>query len=444
MQGTKPDSSLVLIELVRTALLEAEDYVDKPPDLPSINVCPDEDEEWRDEEDEESIEEADLDETEEGDVSTTFHNPLGMMSDIVVCCGFAQSSNRSPLYLVKRLAHYVLLSEQRKKVFLAIKAAENPEVKASLPLKHVETRWNSIQLAVQRVIKLKKTVLAFCQRYKNDEKCPPFSTSSFDILMMIEPVLGVFQELTAIYSEKTVTVHRILPDLHHALESLRQIQETATMSDARCQPIQQARDKLQKYMMRFIDNDWVCAAYCLDPENRMESLKNLLAAYDSSERLEEVNEWIHDRVKKQEPTDVDIDVTPVPEKVVRGRQPARHNAFASRKTATAIKDGQDAWKLYNIDNSPFGEPSANETLLEYWARHHKTWQMRPLARVARDVLGLAGSSASVERLFSQSGLVTSNRRARLLPERVIHQTSLKVWGREGFRAMAKMQKEKDM
>lgn len=327
-------------------------------------------------------------------------------------------------------------------MFLAIKAGENADVQASLPLKHVETRWNSIQLAIQRVIKLERTVLAFCKRYKDDEKCPKFTTSSFEILRMIEPVLGVFQELTAVYSEKTVTAHRILPDLHHALESLREIQETATMSDARCLPIQQARDKLRKYMLRFINNDWVCAAYCLDPENRAESLKNLLAAYDVPERFHEVDDWIQERVKKYRPTDVDADVTPVPEKVARGRQPERHNAFASRKTATAIKDGQDAWKLYNVDNSPFGEPSSNETLLEYWTRHHKTWQMRPLARVARDVLGLAGSSASVERLFSQSGLMTSNRRARLLPERVIHQTSLKVWGREGFRAMAKKEKEK--
>ncbi|KAJ9123438.1 hypothetical protein QFC22_001641 [Naganishia vaughanmartiniae] len=307
-------------------LLETEDYVDKPAELPSINVCAadDEDEEWRDEEDrsdEENPEEADLDDDDDSDASFRLCYPLQALFDVKKLCNCDQNSNRSPLHLVKRIAHYVLLSEQRKKVFLAIKAAENSDVKASLPLKHVEPRWNSIQLAIQRVIKLEKTVLAFCQRYKNDEKCPKFTftTCSFEILAMIEPVLRVFKELRAIYSEKTITGHRILPDLHHALESLREIQEKATMSDARCFPIQQARDKLEKYMLRFIDNDWVCAAYWLDPENRAESLKNLLAAYDVPERFREVDDWIRKRVKKYRPTDVDAEVTPVPENVVRGR-----------------------------------------------------------------------------------------------------------------------------
>lgn len=328
----------------------------------------------------------------------------------------------------------MLLSEQRKKVFVAISAAEDPDVAANLPLREVDTRWNSVLLAIERAMKLKKTILVFCQRYKNDPKCPAFTNASFDILAMIMPVLSIFKELTSIYSEKTVTVHRILPDLHHALESLREIQEGASMSDARCGPIQQARNKLDKYMKRFINNDWVCAAYALDPENRSESLRNLLAAYDSSDRAPEVDDWIQERLKRYAPTDVDEADSPPPEEVSRGRAPLRHNAFASRRIATTINDDQDAWQLYNAKESPFGEPSANETLLEYWARHHKTWQMRPLARVARDVLGLAGSSASVERLFSQSGLMATNRRARLLPQRIIHQTSLKVWGREGFRA----------
>lgn len=73
------------------------------------------------------------------------------------------------------------------------------------------------------------------------------------------------------------------------------------MSNARCFPIQQARDKLQKYMTRFIDNDWMCAAYCLDPENRIQSLSDLLEAYDGAERLQEVEQWIYERVKKSNP-----------------------------------------------------------------------------------------------------------------------------------------------
>ncbi|KAJ9104417.1 hypothetical protein QFC21_001912 [Naganishia friedmannii] len=95
-----------IANLVAKSFLKHEDCVDKPAELPSINVFApeDENEEWRDSQDEsdsENPEEVEMDEEDDTD-----------------------SCNRSPLYLVKRLAHYVLLSEQRKKVYLAIKAAD--------------------------------------------------------------------------------------------------------------------------------------------------------------------------------------------------------------------------------------------------------------------------------------------------------------------------------
>jgi hypothetical protein len=91
------------------------------------------------------------------------------------------------------------------------------------------------------------------------------------------------------------------------------------------------------------------------------------------------------------------------------------------------------WDLYKPDLSPYGEPSANETILGYWARHQRSARMRPLALLARDIFGMPGSSVNVERLFSQSGSMLQDRRARLLPMRVIHQTSLKISDREGYR-----------
>jgi hypothetical protein len=168
-------------------------------------------------------------------------------------------------------------------------------------------------------------------------------------------------------------------------------------------------------------------AFALDPENRAQSLKDLLEAYGAAERVEEVNEWILDRVKKYTPTEVDPETPPTPTERPRGRQILRHNAFASRRTAAVIKDSQDVWTLYNAEASPFGEASANETLLQYWARHDKTTQMRPLAKVARDILGLAGSSASVERLFSAATryetarLLFQLREARSAPNRFVPQ-----------------------
>lgn len=54
-------------------------------------------------------------------------------------------------------------------------------------------------------------------------------------------------------------------------------------------------------------------------------------------------------------------------------------------------------------------------------------ELKPLAMLAKDVLGLAASSTSVERLFSQSGFVLGRRRGALSAESLIKQTSLRMW-----------------
>lgn len=80
--------SPALSNWLESALLETEDYVDKPPELPSINVSTDEDdedEEWRggeeDESDEEKAEEVELDEDDNNDVSLRLHALVQALSD---------------------------------------------------------------------------------------------------------------------------------------------------------------------------------------------------------------------------------------------------------------------------------------------------------------------------------------------------------------------------
>lgn len=52
--------------------------------------------------------------------------------------------------------------------------------------------------------------------------------------------------------------------------------------------------------------------------------------------------------------------------------------------------------------------------------------MKPLGRVARDILGMASSSAGVERLFSKAGNVADGKR-NLGPEMLLKQVCVKTW-----------------
>jgi hypothetical protein len=74
----------------------------------------------------------------------------------------------------------------------------------------------------------------------------------------------------------------------------------------------------------------------------------------------------------------------------------------------------------------------NESVLEYWKRMAAFPEMRPLAMVARDVLGLASSSASVERLFSHAGFVLSKKRGSLSARLLAKQVMLRMWEVQGF------------
>ncbi|KAJ9107755.1 hypothetical protein QFC20_003700 [Naganishia adeliensis] len=340
--------------------------------------------------------------------------------------------------MVRCLGTYVHLSRKRRKVFMALRRMYDPEETVSLPLKDVATRWNSKYLAIKQAQRLKNTILAFCQRYAADSKCPPLDEEAFSILEIILPTLQLFQTITLVYSKAQVTVHRILPDLNYAIRELERLQALPGVSPARKVPFAAAIAKLKIYFFKFLNNDWVCAAYMLDPESRASSLEAMLKAYNQDQngrRMKEVTTWVRKclevhvtaKTSKKSQPNGNSQVTD------KSRAPVRQNEFASRRSHAAIPEDQNVWDLYNAEPSPYGEPSANETILEYWARHRRSARMQPLAMLARNTFGMPGSSVNVERLFSQSGLMLQDRRARLLPMRVIHQASLKIWDREGYR-----------
>jgi hypothetical protein len=56
----------------------------------------------------------------------------------------------------------------------------------------------------------------------------------------------------------------------------------------------------------------------------------------------------------------------------------------------------------------------------------------PIGSAARDVLGLASSSSSVERLFSHAGHVLGKKRGSLSARKLVKQCSLEMWDGQGF------------
>lgn len=362
--------------------------------------------------------------------------------NLIAC--YAQARKRkdiedaSPIGMVRQLAKYCLKGAKRKR-FAAVRDAQQKELPRPIfPKADVSTRWDSTQAAIARAIELKKTILVYTASAPPG-KCPPFTADTFKALEQILPMLDIFLKLTKRYSKAEVNVHKAIIDIHNAIAQLRK--EKAKAAPARRHSFQAAIDKLMKYMIPMLNNNWLCAAFALDPVNKEKGLNILFgpAQYDMPERTEEVVEFIRRRMQLYEvPTD---DVPDDSSQTVVDRRSASPNPFASSSSNTSPAGSSsqapplDAWSEYN---SPYAhqrliESKANEDILAFWKRQETTnFQLKPLSRVARDVLSLPASSVDVERLFSHASLTAGDKR-NLGPEMLLKQVCTKMWcGELGF------------
>jgi hypothetical protein len=344
-------------------------------------------------------------------------------------------ADTSPVGLVHRLGVYVHSSPQRMEEFERIRSIKNPETpKGLLPLKDVVTRWNSKEAAIARVLRLRATVEIFTTR-ATSKKCPRFDTATFDALALVQGSLKVFLTLTQVYSGVGAHAYRIIPDLVTAVGDLERIHAHPSVSSARVKSGESAVKKFEKYIWTFIENKWVTAAFALDPSVRELGLEELLTEhYEAAIYLEETINFIKERIAYHqdkigwEPDQETDEVTWVVE-------PKRRNPFASSRyqlgQSEPDHDKTDPWACYNSDSKRFAM-AENEPVLVYWKRMADVKELRPLALAARDILGLASSSASVERLFSQSGFVLGRKRGSMSARMLTKQTSLRVWEQQGF------------
>lgn len=313
--------------------------------------------------------------------------------------------------------------------FEKLRAARNPEtLKFLLPLKDVVTRWNSKEAAIARVLRLRATIESFTTRAKG-KNCPRFNKQVFDALRLIQPSLQVFLGLTQVYSEVGAHAHRIIPELINAMDDLKEYHQHPSVSSVHQNASERAVDKLHKYLQKFLVNKWVCAALALDPAVREEGLQRLLVSEYEEEQFDDTTNFIKDRIAVHQASAADGG-NQTEEEIEWVHQPRRVNKFAINRFQVGEQPIQhntkDPWDCYNSDVKRYAT-KPNEPPLKYWKRMSEETEMRPLAMVAKDVLGLAGSSATVEILFSHAGHVLGKRRGSLSARLLSKQTMLRMW-----------------
>jgi hypothetical protein len=127
--------------------------------------------------------------------------------------------------------------------------------------------------------------LPFSIRYANDG-CLRFTQDTFHALEAILPALTIFANLTFRYTTVEANAHRILLDLHLALQQLQKMQRAVPPN--RQPSFDAAIQKLRKYMNRMLSNDWICAAFALDANVKEAGLVELFEFYELEGRTSEV------------------------------------------------------------------------------------------------------------------------------------------------------------
>jgi hypothetical protein len=330
--------------------------------------------------------------------------------------------------MVHRLARFVLASAGRRADFEVIRKQKNPGegrgIKRVL-LKDVPTRWNSTFFAIQRAIHLKETIIAYTSQYHNSH-CPRFTRDTFKALEEIMPTLEEFMKITHRYSTSDANVYRVLSDLHLALENLKAGEKKAAKERKRSFKL--SRTKLQKYMDRYLANDWICAAFALDSRNREKGLASLFAAYNMSYRTTEVVAWIKAKASTYQEPQLDEPEEAV--RVLHTREESPSPFEEPDDEDTSETNNADFWEEYNSPNPRAKGLSRlpDETVLQFWKRQESNNpKLRPLCRLVRDVLGLAPSSTCVERVFSQAGHMMGRKRGSLSASAMVQQTAVKLW-----------------
>lgn len=347
------------------------------------------------------------------------------------------TAGASPIDLVHQLGTYVHSSPQRMEEFERIRAMKNPETpKGLLPLKDVVTRWNSKEAAITRALRLQSTMESFTARsIATGKKCPRLDKAVFQALALVQPSLKIFLQLTQVYSEVGAHSYRIIPDLINAIDQLKEIHSHPSVTKARRKSSDNAIKKLEKYLNRFIMNPWVLAALALDPTVRQEGLYKLLnEEYDAPTEYYGSLNYIKERIEYHSQNS-SYTHAPQSDEVKWINAPKRVNKYASSRFQPGPQDVDhdvnDPWECYNSDARRF-DTKLNEPVLVYWKRMSMEREMLPLALAARDILGLASSSASVERLFSHAGHVLGKKRGALSAKQLAKQTMLRIWELQGF------------
>ncbi|CAD6979282.1 unnamed protein product [Tilletia controversa] len=311
--------------------------------------------------------------------------------------------------------------------------------KAPFPPKPNATRWSSHFRMIRAALKIREAIDSHCRANigKKSDKLGSYllTKSEWTMLEFLMPILELASEATKELEKARGTLYMVLD--HHAslrdkIKATVAELDTADLGKETTESLKSflaaMSSKLLKYRTLALHNRYTLVAALLDPANRMELFELAYPTYgkEAEKALRDImSEWLgqgqgNNQLASTASTSngAGTSTTMLQEaKRLRQQQPAEERR---KKTDT---DSDEVARYLNIKNCPWRD--SDETPYKWWRDNENVFPN--IAKIARVILGIPGSSSSVERVFSQAALFSTSKRQSLSSKALSKLVSTKHW-----------------
>jgi hypothetical protein len=294
------------------------------------------------------------------------------------------------------------------------------------------TRWSSEYLLIKSIIGLgKKTIDEITNVIDDDEL--KFNSNDFIVLKEAIDILEPFAKITSrIQSESVVTASLVVPSVVHVIDHLKNVKPNISLLKKMCIQLEQSINKrfagiVKRLSQEIVFTDdpfsdpiyFVCAV--LDPEFKLYWLSQMnYKPVIESQMKQSLIQMILDECEQNNNTSFDnIQDTQL------SASTSVMNSYNTQSVDTSIIKKR---KLFQYDDNyslsfdsgmnPVNEINAyiNDPKRFKFSLYWNNSQLYSLKNVVQRIFSIQASSAPIERVFSQAGVIMSPRRTSMQEE----------------------------
>ena len=279
-----------------------------------------------------------------------------------------------------------------------------PGLHAHAIIQDVQTRWNSTYYMVQRMLEQKKAVVS----YASEHDLPATLTKhQWGLLEKMVAILAPFEEITKHISSAESSLADVIPVVTALQVALERNANDSGVQTMKSTIVSDMRTRFSA----MYDEPLFVVATTVDPRYRVKLF--------TSDQQRRAKDLLHEEIQRgRDSAGAVASQSSPPAKRRRCNADGVHdildellNSEESTSSAADSNDMEDQVRSYLA----LPTISRQESPLTWWRENVKRYP--DVATVARRFLSAPSTSVPSERLFSSAGLVYTDRRNHLLPER---------------------------